>query len=112
MDPITVAIAVALAQGLVQVGGKLIDKGVVEPALEPATEKLKRLVQRGYQGAKEDQALLSTVQAALAEAGAPADDEGNLRRWLKTVSLDRLTAGKNQALRRQVVRAVLAFASV
>jgi hypothetical protein len=35
MDPITVAIAVALAQGLVQVGGKLLEKGVVEPALEP-----------------------------------------------------------------------------
>jgi len=93
MDPITVAIAVALAQGLVQVGGKLLEKGVVEPTLEPATEGLKRLVQRGYQDAKkEDKALLSAVQTALAEAGAPAEDEDDLRRWLKAVSLDRLTA--------------------
>jgi hypothetical protein len=92
MDPITIAIAVALAQGLVQVGGKLLEKGVVEPALEPATEGLKRLVQRGYQGAEEDKALLSAVQTALTEAGAPAEDEDDLRRWLKAVSLDWLTA--------------------
>jgi hypothetical protein len=92
MDPITVAIAVALAQGLVQVGGKLLEKGVVEPTLEPATEGLKRLVQRGYQGAEEKKALLSAVQTALAEAGAPTEDEDDLRRWLKVVSLDRLTA--------------------
>ena len=109
MDPITIAIAVALAQGLVQVGSKLLEKGVVEPALEPATGGLKRLVQRGYQNAKADTALLNAVQAALAEAGAPADDEDDLRRWLKAVSLDRLTAGRNDALRRQVARGVLAF---
>ena len=109
MEPITVAIAVALAQGLVQVGSKLLEKGVVEPALEPATGELKRLVQRGYQSAKEDKALLNAVQAALAEAGAPADDEDDLRRWLKVLSLDRLTAERNDVLRRQVARAVLAF---
>jgi len=110
MEPITAIIAVALAQGLVQVGSKLLEKGVVEPALEPAAEKLKQLVQRGYQDAKEDKALLNAVQAALSEAGAPTDDEDDLRRWLKAVSLDRLTAGKNDALRRQVARGVLAFA--
>ena len=109
MDPITGAIAMALAQGLVQVGGKLLEKGVVEPALEPATEGLKRLVQRGYQGVKVDQALLNAIRTALAEAGAPTDDESSLRRWLRTVSLDRLTAEQNDALRRQVARAVLAF---
>ena len=109
MDPITVAIATALAQGLVQVGKKLLDKGVLEPALEPASGKLKGLVQRGYRGAEKDKALLKAVQTALAEAGAPIDDEDDLRRWLRAVSLDRLTAGKNDALRRQVARAVLAF---
>jgi len=112
MDPITIAIATALAQGLVQVGGKLLEKGVVEPALEPATGELKRLVQRGPQSAKTDKALLNAVQTALAEAGAPTEDEDDLRRWLKAVSLDRLTAEKNEALRRQVARAVLAFAKL
>jgi formylglycine-generating enzyme required for sulfatase activity len=109
MEPISAAIAVALAGGLVQVGGKLIDKGVVEPALEPATDGLKKLVQRGYRQAKDDQALLKAVQTALAEAGAPADDEDALVRWLKGVGLDRLTSQRNDALRRQVARAVLAF---
>jgi hypothetical protein len=33
MDPITAAIAIALAQGLVQVGSDLLEKGVVEPAI-------------------------------------------------------------------------------
>ena len=38
MEPITTtAIAAALAQGLTQVGKKLLEKGVVDPALEPAT---------------------------------------------------------------------------
>ncbi len=109
MDPITVAIAMALAQGLVQVGSRLIEKGVVDPALEPATERLKKLVGRGYRKAKGDQALQRAVQAALAEAGAPADDEDAVVRWLKGVGLDRLTAERNDALRRQVARSVLTF---
>jgi formylglycine-generating enzyme required for sulfatase activity len=109
MEPISAAIAVALAGGLVQVGGKLIDKGVLEPALEPATDRLKKLVQHGYQQAKDDEDLLKAVQTALAEAGAPADDEDALARWLKGVGLDRLTSQRNDALRRQVARAVLAF---
>jgi formylglycine-generating enzyme required for sulfatase activity len=109
MEPISAAIAVALAGGLVQVGGKLIDKGVVEPALEPATDRLKKLVQRGYRQAKDDEALLKAVQIALAQAGAPADDEDALVRWLKGVGLERLTSQRNDALRRQVARAVLAF---
>jgi hypothetical protein len=109
MVPIFAAIAVALAGGLIQVGGKLIDKGMVEPALEPTTDRLKKLVQRGYRQAKDDQALLKAVQTALAEAGAPAGDEDALVRWLKGVGLDRLTSQRNDALRRQVARAVLAF---
>jgi formylglycine-generating enzyme required for sulfatase activity len=109
MDPITLAIAVALAQGLVQVGTKLAEKGVVDAALEPATERLKKLVGRGYQKAKADQALQKAVQTALAEAGAPADDEDAVVRWLKGVGLDRLTAERNDALRRQIAQSVVTF---
>ena len=70
MEPITTAaIAAALGAGLAQVGNKLIEKGVVEPALEPATEKLKNFVQRGHQQTaqeiKTDQALLKAVETAL-----------------------------------------------
>ena len=109
MEPIT-ALALALAGGLSQVGGKLLEKGVVEPALKPATERLEKWVQRGYSQAKEDQALQKAVQSALEQAGAPTEDTDDLIRWLKRVGLDRLTAERNDALRRQVARSVLAFA--
>jgi len=56
MDPITL-LALALAGGLVQVAAKLLEKGFVEPALEPATERLKKWLQRGYRRAERDQAL-------------------------------------------------------
>ncbi len=110
MEAIIAAIAAALAQGLVQVGKDLVEKGRVDVPLEPAKKGLDRFVARQWHkriGA--DQDLRNAVQTALAEAGAPTDDEDNLRRWLKNVSLDRLTARKNHAPRRQVARAVLAF---
>jgi formylglycine-generating enzyme required for sulfatase activity len=109
MEPILVAIAGALAGGLAQVGGKLIDKGVLEPALEPASQRLKEWVERGYYAARQDAALLKAVQAALAEVGVPTEDEDALRRWLKGVGLERLTGERNAPLRRQVARAVLGF---
>ncbi|MBI1880321.1 MAG: SUMF1/EgtB/PvdO family nonheme iron enzyme [Chloroflexi bacterium] len=109
MDPITIAIAIALAGGLSQVGGKLLEKGVVEPALEPASDKLKTWLQRPLKKAEKDKALLNAVKAALEQAGAPTGDENDMQRWLKTVGLDRLTAKKNQALRRQLAQAVLAL---
>jgi formylglycine-generating enzyme required for sulfatase activity len=106
MDPITVAIAVALAQGLVQVGGKLLEKGVVEPTLEPATEGLKRLVQRGYQGAEEKKALLSAVQTAFREIGAPKEED-DVRRYLLNLGFDRLQAEGDAPLRQELARSVL-----
>ncbi len=108
MEPITTAaIATALGLGLGQVANKLLEKGMVEPALEPATEKLKKFVQRGPTGAKADQALVKAVQTAFKEADVPTQDEDSLQRWLKNVGLDRLTAKKNQALRRQLAQAIL-----
>ena len=108
MDPITL-LALALASGLVQVGTKLLEKGIIEPALEPATELLEKWVQRGYRRAEKDRSLLKAVRAALKEVGAPADDPDDLIRWLKRAGLDRLTVGRNDGLRRQVARGVLAF---
>ena len=34
MDPLLISLAVAIATGVSTVAGKLIDKGVVDPALE------------------------------------------------------------------------------
>ncbi len=110
MDPIIAAFAAALCRGLFEVGKQLLEKGKLDVPLEPAKKGLDRFVARQWHeriGA--DQDLRKAVQTALAQAGAPVEDEDKLRRWLKNVSLDRLTAKKNHALRRQVARAVLAF---
>jgi hypothetical protein len=70
VEPITTAaIATALGVGIGQVANKLIEKGVVEPALEPATEKLKKFVLRGPASATADQALVKAVEAALKRYG-------------------------------------------
>ncbi len=109
MDPITIALSAALAQGLYQVGQKLLEKGVVEPALEPATSRLKKWVTGPYARKEKDQALLNAVQAALKETGVPVDDEDSLAQWGRDTALWRLQEGDNAALRRQIARAVLTF---
>jgi hypothetical protein len=90
MEPITTAtIGTAIARGLLEVGQRLVHEGVVEVPLEPAKKGLDRFVQRQYDARMgEDKALRNAVKTALAEAGAPTDDEDDLRRWLKQVSLD------------------------
>ena len=109
MEPVTI-MASFLAQGLWEIGKRLLEKGVVDVPLEPAKKGLDRFVQRYlHEKIGVDKALQGAVQAALAKAGAPTDDEDDLRRWLVGVGLDRLTAGRNRALRRQVARGVLAF---
>ncbi|MFQ5340409.1 MAG: hypothetical protein ACE5F6_02560, partial [Anaerolineae bacterium] len=114
MEPITTVIATVIGKGLVEVGKytkRLVDQGIVDVPLEPAKKRLDRFVQHQYHARIEaDKSLRQAVKTALADAGAPTDDEDDLRRWLKNVSLDRLTAKKNHALRRQVARSILAFA--
>ena len=108
MDPTTL-LALALARGLVQVGSKLLEKGVADPALEPMTRLLEKWVQRGPRRAEKDQALLKAVQSALKEASAPTDDPDQVVRWLKRVGLDRLEAERNAPLRCQVAQGVMAL---
>ena len=98
MDPISL-LAAALASGLIQVGEKLLEKGIVDPALEPATELLKKWLQRPYRKVEEDQALREAIRAALEVAGVPTDDPDEVAGWLKRVGLDRLLAIEARALR-------------
>ncbi len=107
MDPIAL-LATALAGAFSQVGAKLLEEGIVDPALEPATELLKKWLQRPYRRAEEDKALQDAVRAALEEAGVPTDDPDELIGWLKRVGLDQLQAERNDELRRQVAMGVLA----
>ncbi|MFZ1397109.1 MAG: SUMF1/EgtB/PvdO family nonheme iron enzyme, partial [Candidatus Promineifilaceae bacterium] len=113
MEPITLILATAVAEGLKQVGKQIVEKGIVDPSLEPATNRLKQWVQGRYgkkeTAVKEDKALLGAVKAALKEAGAPTEDDDSLEKWAKQLSLDRLQASKNDTLRRQLARAALTF---
>lgn len=106
MDPITIAIAMALAGGLGQVGGKLLEKGVVEPALEPASDKLKSWLQRPYQKTEEDRALLGAIQTAFQQIGLP-EEESKARQYLLNLGFDQLQAKDNAPLRQEFARAVL-----
>ena len=106
MDALIVLFAVALAQGLAQVGGKLLESGV-KAMLEPAEEQLKERLQRGYRRAKSDKKLLNAVQSALEGVNAPVQDESKLVEWFKRNGLIRLQSEDNHALRRQVARAVI-----
>ena len=108
MDPIA-ALTLALVGGLAQIAGKLLEKGFLDPTLEPATRLLEKWIQRPYRRAEKDKKLQDAVRTALKAAGAPADDPDDLLRWVKQVGLDRLAAERNDALRRQVARGVLAF---
>jgi hypothetical protein len=114
MEPITTtAIAVALGAGLAQVSHKLIEKGIIEPAIEPATGKLKKFVQRSHQQAEQqaqaDQALLNAVETALQAIDAPTDDIDKFQAFARNMGLINLTAQKSPALRRQVAQAVITF---
>ena len=108
MDPITGLVAV-LGPALWDVAKRLLEEGVVDPALEPAIGRLKARVQRPYREAEKDEALRGAIKAALEAAGAPTDDPDDLVKWLQQVGLRRLQAERNDALRRRVARGVLAF---
>ena len=110
MEPITTAtIALAFGKGLSFVWPimveKGIEKGLVEPSVKPVGARVNKLVEQPLQ----KRALQKAFEAALADAGAPTDDDTALDRWLKNVSLDRLVAKQNDALRRQFARAVVGF---
>ena len=48
MDPVTLAfIASALGAGLITATNKILEKGVIDPALEKGLESLRKLVSRG-----------------------------------------------------------------
>jgi formylglycine-generating enzyme required for sulfatase activity len=104
MEPITTAaVAVALAQGLSQVGGKLLEKGVVEPALEPAVEQMKGWLGRAAVSKKEDEVLRKALQSAMRDyQQATGDTDLQVQALLSSLHI--LTAEKNSALRAEIAR--------
>lgn len=106
MDPITIAIATAIGGSLVQVGGKLVEKGVVEPALKPASDKLARLIGRGYDKAADDIALQKAVEKALASIGVPVGTS-DVEQYAINLGFDQLRATPNESLRQEIGQATL-----
>lgn len=104
MEPVTTAaIVLALAQGLSRVGGKLLEKGVIEPALEPAVKQMKNWLGRPAISKKEDEALRQALRSAMADYQRVTGDTGLQVQTLLS-SLHILTAEKNSALRAEVAR--------
>lgn len=104
MEPIsTAAILLALGRGMAQVGGKLIEKGVMESALDPAIEQLKGWVQRGITTQEQDTALRKVVEAAMADyEQQPAGTKLQMDVLLSKLYI--LTKKENVALRTEVAR--------
>jgi len=106
MEPITTAaVALAVAQGLSQVGGKLLEKGLVEPALEPAVGQMKSWLGRAVVSRKEDEALRKALRSAMEDYRQAAGDTA-LQVQTLLASLNILAAEKNAALRAEVARAL------
>lgn len=109
MEPITTTlIATSLLAGLKYVGEQLADKTLLDPLLDPVAEKLRAYWPQKLRR-KDACALQEAVATALQAAGAPTGDDDAVQRWLKGVSLDRLAAPGNDALRRQMARTLLTF---
>jgi hypothetical protein len=95
----TAAVVLALAQGLGQVGSKLLEKGVLEPALEPAVGHLKSWLGRPIVSKQEDKALQSAKEAYRDTTG-----DTDLQANALLSSLNILTADEKVALRAEVAR--------
>jgi formylglycine-generating enzyme required for sulfatase activity len=104
MEPITTAaVVVALAQGLSQVGGKLLEKGVIEPALGPAVELIRSWLGRAVASKKEDEALRKALRSAMEDyKRTTSDTEQQVQALLSSLYI--LTDEGKGTLRVEVAR--------
>ncbi len=104
MEPFSTAL---LAAALYEAGKALVEKGVVDPALEKGLEPVKSWLTKGYDAKKADKELRDAFTEAIKNSGASTESDEDITNWLKNVGLDRLQAPKNEALRKQVANAVI-----
>lgn len=102
MDPFLISLAVAVATGVSTVAGKLIEKGIIEPALEPATDQLKSFVGRGAQAIKKQEALAGAILEAIEDVSG-VEGEADGVRYAREIGLHRLTLKPNARLRDDVI---------
>ncbi|MCI0555710.1 MAG: SUMF1/EgtB/PvdO family nonheme iron enzyme [Anaerolineae bacterium] len=106
MEPFSTAL---LATALYEAGKTVVEKGVVDPALEKGLEPLKSWLTRGYDAKKADRELQSAFSEIIKDSGSSVGSDEDLADWLKGVGLDRLQAPKNEVLRKQVAHALIGF---
>ena len=106
-DPtIIAAISAAIGNGLFFVGRKLVEKAVVDPAVDIPAAGMKERIQRGHRKSHEDRALRQAVRQAFAAIGAP-DEADALQQYALQLGFDQLQAEANDALRQEFARAML-----
>ena len=106
-DPtIIAAISAAIGNGLFFVGRKLVEKAVVDPAVDIPAAGMKERIQRGHRKSQEDRALRQAVRQAFAAIGAP-DEADALQQYALQLGFDQLQAEANDALRQEFARAML-----
>jgi formylglycine-generating enzyme required for sulfatase activity len=106
MEPFSTAL---LAAALFEAGKTLVEKGIVDPALEKVLEPLKAWLTRGYDAKKADRELRDAFVQVIKDSGSSVESTDDIATWLKNVGLDRLQAPKNDALRKQVANALIGF---
>ena len=105
MEPITAAaLGTVLQKGLEKTAEKVVETGVLDPALAPINSRLQAVVERFYQ--TDQRELLATMQAALQSIALPADATTGAT-LLTDNALARLRSEGNHALRQRLAVAVL-----
>jgi len=106
MEPFSTAL---LATALFEAGKTLIEKGIVDPALEKGLEPVKSWLTKGYDAKKADRELLNAFVEVIKASNSSVESSEDITGWLKNVGLDRLQGPKNDALRKQVACALIGF---
>ncbi len=97
-----------LAAALFEAANKIVEKGIVDPALENGLAPFSDWITSGYDRKKAELELQKAFSEAIKAAGAPSNDE-DLMNWLTGVGLDRLQSDKNDILRQKVAQAIIGF---
>ncbi len=99
LNPLLIA---GLGNGLVAVFTKLLEKGIIDPALTKGLEPFTGWLTHGYDDAKGQQSLQKAFAQALKHIGAPVEDEDEWLAWAEQTGVDHLLAPNAHDLRQQV----------
>jgi len=110
MDPFLLVLAWAVATGISNVAGRLIEEGIVNPVLEPIVKQLKNLVQADYNKAEKNEALARAILAAI-EDSSRQKGEALALEYARRLRLGEIVKPGNETLRDQVMRLVFLASS-